>query len=276
MLRSFLSEIKDTRRKEGRRYELGYILLFSIFAILSGAGSYRKIHTFIRGNYETLRKKFRLKWKRIPAYTTIRNIIKGLSVSDLEECFRKYSLKLSELPEKKSGMLFIACDGKTLRGSFDNFKDKKAIQMFSAFLSERGIILAHCEVGEKTDEIPVAQNLIKELGLENCIFTYDAINCQEKTLKAAEESNNDVIVCVKGNQKILLNNCRDTCELRLPCSEYEEPWVKERNRIESRKVSVFKDTLITEKKVERCPCNYKSGKEKRYIRYKKETMEKYR
>jgi hypothetical protein len=64
-----------------------------------------------------------------------------LSVSDLEECFRKYSLKLSELPEKKSGMLFIACDGKALRGSFDNFKDKKAIQMFSAFLSEMGIIL---------------------------------------------------------------------------------------------------------------------------------------
>ncbi len=37
MLRSFLSEIKDTRRKEGRRYEPGYILLFPIFAILSGA-----------------------------------------------------------------------------------------------------------------------------------------------------------------------------------------------------------------------------------------------
>lgn len=78
MLRSFLSEIKDTRRKEGRRYEPGYILLFPIFAILSGADSYRKIHTFIRGNYETLCEKFGLKRKRIPAYTTIRNIIRGL------------------------------------------------------------------------------------------------------------------------------------------------------------------------------------------------------
>ncbi|HAO22120.1 MAG: hypothetical protein BWK80_25475 [Desulfobacteraceae bacterium IS3] len=69
-----------------------------------------------------------------------------MSVSDPEECFRKYSLKLSELPEKKSGMLFIACDGKTLRGSSDNFKDKKAIQMFGAFLPESGIIPAHCGV----------------------------------------------------------------------------------------------------------------------------------
>jgi predicted transposase YbfD/YdcC len=248
MSKSFLFEIKDNRRKEGRRYELGHILLFTIFAIASGADSYRKVHTFIKGNYEILREKFGLKWKRIPAYTTIRNIIRGLSVSDSEECFRKYSLKLSGLPEEMSNMIFIACDGKTLRGSFDNFQDKKAIQILSAFLSESGIILAHCEVGEKTDEIPVAQNLMKKLGSENCIFTYDALNCQEKTLKAAKENNNDVIVCVRGNQKELLNNCKDTCELRLPCSVYEEPVVRERNRTERRKASVFEDMIITDKK----------------------------
>ena len=248
MLKSFLSEIKDSRRKEGKRYKLEDILLFSIFAVLGGAVSYRKIHTFIKGHYDVLNEKFGLKWKKIPAYTTVRNIIIGLSVPDLEESFRKYSLKMSGLPEEKSGKIFIACDGKTLRGSFDNFNDKKAIQILSAFLPESGIILAHCEVEEKTNEIPAAQNLIKELGLENCIFTYDAVNCQEKTLKAAKDSNNDVIVCVKGNQKILLNDCRDTCELRLPCSEYEEPVIKERNRIESRKVTVFEDIVITDKK----------------------------
>jgi len=248
MLKSFLFEIKDNRRKEGRRYELGHILLFAIFAIASGADSYRKVHTFIKGNYETLREEFGLKWKRIPAYTTIRNIIRGLSVPDLEECFRKYSLKLSGLPEEMRDMIFIACDGKTLRGSFDNFHDKKAIHILSAFLSESGIILAHCEVGEKTNEIPVAQNLMKELGLENRVFTYDALNCQEKTLKAAKENNNDVIVCVKGNQNELLNNRIDTCQSGLPSSEYEEPVVKERNRIERRKATVFEDMIITNKK----------------------------
>jgi len=155
---------------------------------------------------------------------------------------------LSGLPEEMRDMIFIACDGKTLRGSFDNFHDKKAIHILSAFLSESGIIPAHCEVGEKTDGIPVAQNLMKESGLEKCIFTYDALNCQEKTLKAAKENNNDVIVCVKGNQKELLSNCLDTNELRLPCSEYGEPVVRERNRIESRKATVFEDMIITDKK----------------------------
>ncbi len=169
MLKSFLSEIKDYRRKEGKRYKLADILLFSIFAILGGAVSYRKIHTFIKGHYDVLNEKFGLGWKRIPAYTTIRNIIIGLSVSDSEECFRKYSLKLSDLSEEKGGKVFISCDGKTLRGSFDNFKDKKAIEILSAFLPESRIILAHCDVEEKTDGIAVVQHLIKELGLKNCI-----------------------------------------------------------------------------------------------------------
>lgn len=230
---------------------MGDILLFSIFAILGGAVSYRKIHTFIKGHYEVLNEKFGPERKRLPAYTTIRNIISGLSADKLEECFRKYSLKLSDLPElseDRKGKCFIACDGKVLRGSFDNFNDKKAIQILSVFLQESGIIPAHYEVDEKTDEIPAAQQMMSEPGLEKCIFTYDAVNCQEKTLKAAEESNNDVIVRVKGNRKILLNDCKDTCELRLPCSEYEEPVVRERNRTESRKVTVSEDILITDKK----------------------------
>jgi len=251
MLKSFLSEIKDNRRKEGKRYKLEDILLFPIFAIPGGATSYRKIHTFIKGHYEVLKEEFGPEWKRLPAYTTIRNIIRGLSSDESEECFRKFGSELSELPElseEKNGKRFIACDGKVLKGSFDNFNDKKAVQILSAFIPESGIIPAHCVIGEKTDGIPVAQNLMKESGLENCVFTYDALNCQEKTLKAAKENNNDVIVCVKENQKILSNDCKETCALRLPCSEYEEPVVKERNRIESRKVRVFKDMLITNKK----------------------------
>ena len=66
MLESFLFKVKDHRRQQGRRYELGHILLFSILAILSGARSYRKIHRFIVVHYETLADIFGLDWERIP------------------------------------------------------------------------------------------------------------------------------------------------------------------------------------------------------------------
>lgn len=79
MLQSFLSKIKDHRRPQGRRYQLQHILLFSVLAISSGATSYRKVHVFIKCNYETLEKTFGLNWKQLPAYTTIRDIIQGTS-----------------------------------------------------------------------------------------------------------------------------------------------------------------------------------------------------
>ena len=85
MLQSFLFKVKDRRRKQGRRYELGHILFFSILAILSGADSYRKVQKFIVVHYESLDEIFDLDWTRMPAHTTIRDIIQGPSGRDLEE-----------------------------------------------------------------------------------------------------------------------------------------------------------------------------------------------
>lgn len=176
MLESFLFKITDHRRNQGRRYELGHILLFTILAILSGADSYRKVQKFIVTHYDTLNEIFDLNWKRMPAHTTIRDIIQGTSGTELEQSFRQYSQVLVESDDDKQ---FIGCDGKVLRGSFDHFKDQKAVQILSAFVSHNQIILAHEEIATKTNEIPTAQTLMKELGLSGCIFTFDALHCQK-------------------------------------------------------------------------------------------------
>lgn len=194
MLRSFLSGIRDHRRGQGKRYRLEHILLFSILAILSGSTSYRKIHRFIEARYDILNDTFELNWKRMPAYTTIRDIIQGTSGRELEKSFRAYSQELAKNDGKRQ---FIGCDGKVLRGSFDHFKDQKAVQILSAFLNEGHLILAHEEIADKTNEIPTAQRLMEELGLSGYIYTFDALHCQEKTLEAAKETGNDVIVQVK-------------------------------------------------------------------------------
>lgn len=243
MLQSFLFGIKDHRRRQGRRYELGHILLFSILAILSGALSYRKIRVFIKAHYETLDEIFGLNWKRLPAYTSIRAIIQETSPTEIEEQFRAYSIHLAGNDTEKR---FVGFDGKVLRGSFDHFKDQKAIQVLSAFSSDSHIILAHEEIAEKTNEIPTAQELIVKLGLSGCIFTFDAMNCQEKTLGVAKETGNDVVVQVKENQKTLYHDCQTTAETTSPEDVYREPTVKTRNRIESRIVEVFTNPTMTD------------------------------
>jgi len=187
MIITFLDDIRDHRRSQGQRYELKFVLLFSIMAILSNAKSYRDISRFINKHLERLKKDFGLEWKKPPAYTTVRNIINGVGQQELEAGFRAYTQSLSETD--KDNYIGVAVDGKVLRGSYDHFQDKKAIQVLSFFDTQSELILAHEKVDVKTNEIPVAQALIPKLGLENVVYTLDALHCQKKTFEVADNKN---------------------------------------------------------------------------------------
>lgn len=180
MLLKFVKKINDTRRKQGQRFKLQHIILFSILAILCGAESYKDIERFIEVHYKKLSRKFRLKWKNRPAYTTIRNIILGINKDSLEKSFREYAKYLEKL-DKSANIKCIAIDGKTLRSSFDNFNDKKALHVLNTFLSSNNLILHHYEVDDKSNEIPALQRLLVELGIKGAILTMDAMHCQINT-----------------------------------------------------------------------------------------------
>ena len=191
MLLKYLSQVKDHRRSEGKRYDLPHFLLFVILASLSGADSYRKVSEFIGYKFDFLKSVFDLKWKKVPAYCTVRDFIQGLDKGSFEESFREYSESLNDIAMKDKDdnddeevylkkYQFLSVDGKILRKSFDNFNDVKARQLLSVFNTDNKLILAHKEIEEKTNEIPAFQELIHELKLDNVIFTLDAMHCQKK------------------------------------------------------------------------------------------------
>ncbi|MCP4403118.1 MAG: transposase family protein [bacterium] len=156
MLHSIFEAIPDPRSKQGQRDELSYVLLFSIFAMLSQATSYRKIHTFIDTHVERLTRHFGLSWKRAPAYTTIRNIIQGLRPDDMEVAVQAATASMRD-PESQ-GVTFLSGDGKNLRQSFDRFADRQAAEMLTLFAGDEGLILAQVDLAETSSEIPVVQS----------------------------------------------------------------------------------------------------------------------
>ena len=176
-----LEAIADPRRAEGKRYEQRYILLFAILAIVTGADSYRGIHTFIRVHLKRLNKAFGLGWKKPPAHTSIRSILSGLDAADVEAAFRVHAADLNAASlSAPDGCRVLALDGKVLRGSFDAFHDGAAKQILSAFAADTTLTLAHVEIDEKSNEIPAAQRLLAELDLTDRIVTLDALHCQKK------------------------------------------------------------------------------------------------
>ena len=179
---SMLGEVPDPRRAEGKLYKLPYVLLFSILAVVTGGNSFRAIETFIQVHRRRLNAAFGLHWKRAPAHTAIRYILQGLDPQAVEQVFRRHATGLGNTatqPSRRS----IALDGKTLRRSFDNFNDRKAAQVLHAFDTEAGLILAHSDIAEKSNEIPAAQQLLEQLQVAHCIVTLDAMHCQKKPSK---------------------------------------------------------------------------------------------
>jgi hypothetical protein len=178
-LLTMLSEVPDPRRAEGKLYKLPYVLLFSILAVVTGGNSFRAIETFITVHRRQLNAAFGLRWKRAPAHTAIRYILQGLDPAAVEQVFRRHAAGLqsgSRDPSRRT----IAFDGKTLRRSFDNFTDRKAAQVLHAFNVDAGLVLAHIEIDEKSNEIPAAQRLLNELQIAGHTITLDALHCQKK------------------------------------------------------------------------------------------------
>ena len=240
MLTTFLEEVKDFLRLQGQRYSLHHTLLFSLMAICCNANTYRQISLFINTHFDKLSTHFDLKWKASPHHTTIRNHIKGVDPEELEASFRASTQHL--LPEDAfTGTTYhhIAADGKTLRGSEDKSDEKRAVQSFSFFSVARELILGHVEIAEKTNEIPVFQQLLRELGIPNCIFTADALHLQKKTFEIAAANNHKLLIQLKDNQKALEEDVEQIIKLERPDQLYEAPVEKGHGRIEFRKATVY-------------------------------------
>jgi len=181
-----LADIPDPRRAEGKLYKLPYVLLFSILAIVSGCNSYRGIVTFIDVHRHRLNAAFSLTWRRAPAHTAIRYILQGLDPATVEAAFRRHAALL-QAAGGTPGQGSIALDGKTLRGSFDQFHDRTAAQVLSAFATDTALVLAHVDIAEKSNEIPAAQALLAELGVASgTLVTLDALHCQKNISRSPQ------------------------------------------------------------------------------------------
>ena len=173
-----LRSIPDHRRAEGKRFDLAKELLYAILGMVAGSNPYRQMHEFIRVHRRRLNEAFGLALRYAPSYTGLRDILQGVDPSALETAFRAHAFSITPAAAP-TGMVAIAVDGKTLRGSFDAFADKKAAHMLSALRHSDQIVLGHLMVGEKSNEIPMAPELIEALRLKGCVFTLDAEHAQK-------------------------------------------------------------------------------------------------
>ena len=99
----------------------------------------------------------------------------------------------------------IAFDGKAIRGTGVECKAHSFLQTLSAYATESGVTLAQesIEYEDKTNEIPVMQNMLEIMNIEGKIITGDPMHCQKETCAKIIAGKGHYVFGVKGNQKEL-------------------------------------------------------------------------
>lgn len=87
----------------------------------------------------------------------------------------------------------IAFDGKVLRGSYRS-EPKTALQLVTAYDTERGLVLSQKPTATKNGEINVVRQMLDIINIKGSIVTVDALHCQRKTLEKIAEKKAHVVV----------------------------------------------------------------------------------
>jgi hypothetical protein len=196
-LRNELKTLKDNRRGQAQQHKIDVVLMITIMATMSGYQGYRAIGDFAQRYKKEIVKYLELEKDRVPAYATVRRVVQEVDHKKFGNIFTKWMKHYM----KKSNSQWIAVDGKAIKGTKQKEDDKKLAHLVSFFASDSKEILIARKTADKSNEIPLVQEMMKEFPLKDMIITLDALHCQTKTLKAIKDSGNDYVIQVKDNQK---------------------------------------------------------------------------
>jgi len=175
-----LDQLTDRRRAEGKRHNLSLIIILTIMALMSQCYSLRGIESFIKRHRTDLIQKLNIKKDRLPSYPTIRRVLKNVDFNELADIFKHWVMENNIISTDD----WVSIDGKSIKSTLSNYysSDQNFVSIVTAFTHSKGLVLmSESFQNKKTSEIPIVENLIIALGLENITFTLDALHSKKNS-----------------------------------------------------------------------------------------------
>jgi predicted transposase YbfD/YdcC len=199
-----LAEIPDFRSNHGKRHPLVAILALACSAMLCGYRSYTAIAEWGRYYGEHLVGALGFT-HRPPCAATLHTVLRRVDREVLEAKLGAWAEHLlGASPGTQGGEEAIAIDGKTLRGS--QKQGAPGAHLLSVLAPRVGLTLAQQAVDTKTNEIPVALDLLRHLVLEGRIVTMDALLTQRQIAQQIVDAGGDYVMVVKENHPQLVED----------------------------------------------------------------------
>lgn len=235
-------EVLDFRQVNKVKYKLNDILLLAMLVILeTKSQSFMYIAKYIEVNHKKYENLGLIEEGNYPSHDTFRRIFSLLDATSFKEAtiLRLYEF-LKEIEVAQKGLVHIGIDGKTVNStgrSSDSKNPHRNYNVLNVYSSTLNTCLYSEVIDDKTNEIPVSQDILSIMDLNKVVVTADALHCQKDTCKLIKQRKGHYLLTVRDNQKYL----------------YEEVIAKFNN-------SRYKPTVIEKDdatiKIIRLPANY--------------------
>jgi hypothetical protein len=147
------ADLPDVRQASGKRHQMTLCLALFTLAVTAGNRGFLAIGDWLNSYRQDLLELFNPPKQRLPSYSTIRRVLLNVNYQAYSAALARF-FEVAPLPGET-----LAVDGKVLRGPHQLETDNPdspphpAIQLVSAYLVERGLILEPYQVDSKTNEI---------------------------------------------------------------------------------------------------------------------------
>lgn len=189
---------------------------------------------FGRQRIDWLKTKIKLP-NGIPSHDTFNRVFQNIEPQQLKKVLKEDG---QALLEHVRGQL-INFDGKKLRGASPKSRGNKGLYIVSAWVSENRLCIGQQKVEDKSNEITAIPKLLKEIDIEGCTATIDAMGCQKEIAAQIVDKKADYILSLKGNQADLLEEVSEAFEYSPLIHSSDEQWEYERGRYENRTCQIL-------------------------------------
>lgn len=202
-LKESMKKLSDTRQKGKTIYKIWDIIMCVILASFSNVYTWDDIVDFVKAKEEFLKKFLKLTGG-IPNKVTYERVFAIINHQELESILTSFLIDLSFHKSHEGD--YIHFDGRIDNGSsrkVTNLKDKETISLncLNAYSTRDSLCIGSEMIEEKSNEIPAIPLLINRLNVSGAILTWDALNNQKETIRAAINAKADYVSALKGNQE---------------------------------------------------------------------------
>ena len=227
----------------------------------------------IAGFWRACREDFARIFKDFPirdiSHDTVRNFYIALGKCNINLLLEQFNAMLlleagvcedirkNASPEERAAFQrsVLALDGQAIRASKITVGKDRAKCCLSVFDTSFSVVQAQELVGEKTNEIPHATQLIRKIDIKHAIITADAMHTQVELLGCIIEAEADYCMAVKGNQPSTQRDIHKAFDapknehLLKTLTQYD----KGHGRYETRVINVLPSSVLEPETVEKWP-----------------------